>query len=158
MDAAPILNRVASAFAKARLEAVMIGNAAAALQGAPVTTMDIDFMVRETRRNVEKLKEVAEALDAAFIDADSPVTSLRKIEREDEGLYLDFLTTVDGVKSFESLRSRASKVDFDGSPLWVAALEDIIASKRATHRSKDLAALELLEKTLDEKRQQKERD
>lgn len=48
MNAERILVRVADALAKCRLEAVLIGNAAAALQGAPVTTLDFDFMFRRT--------------------------------------------------------------------------------------------------------------
>ena len=35
---------------------VMVGNAAAAIQGAPVTTVDIDFLFRKTPVNVKKLK------------------------------------------------------------------------------------------------------
>lgn len=40
MNAEPMLVAVATAMADARLEAVMVGNAAASLRGAPVTTLD----------------------------------------------------------------------------------------------------------------------
>ena len=36
MNAEPLLNRIAKVFADHRLEVVMVGNAAAALHGAPV--------------------------------------------------------------------------------------------------------------------------
>jgi hypothetical protein len=51
MDAAPILSQIAELLARHGLEVVMIGNAAAALQGAPVTTIDIDFLFRKTPAN-----------------------------------------------------------------------------------------------------------
>ena len=51
MDAQPILARIAKALARARLEAVLIGNAGAALHGAPVTTLDFDFFFRDTPAN-----------------------------------------------------------------------------------------------------------
>ncbi len=54
MDAAPILIRVARVLRETGLEAVMIGNAAA-LQGAPVTTVDVDFFFRRTPANLRKL-------------------------------------------------------------------------------------------------------
>ena len=44
MNAAPILISVARVLRETGLEAVMIGNAAAALQGAPVTPVDVDFL------------------------------------------------------------------------------------------------------------------
>jgi hypothetical protein len=61
MDAAPILIRIARVLRETGLEAVMIGNAAAALQGAPVSTADIDFLFRKTPTNLQKLKAVARA-------------------------------------------------------------------------------------------------
>jgi hypothetical protein len=35
---------------------VLIGNAGAALHGAPVTTVDFDFLFRRTARNLQKLR------------------------------------------------------------------------------------------------------
>lgn len=58
---------VAGHLRDARLEAVLIGNAAAALRGAPVTTLDFDFFFRKTPRNVAKLEVVADALDATVM-------------------------------------------------------------------------------------------
>lgn len=42
-----------------KFDAVLIGNAAAALQGAPVTTVDFDFLFRKTSRKLVKLKALA---------------------------------------------------------------------------------------------------
>jgi len=62
MDARPLLARIASLLEKQGLEAVLIGNAAAALQGAPVTTVDFDFMFRKMPANLRKFKALARAL------------------------------------------------------------------------------------------------
>jgi predicted nucleotidyltransferase len=150
MNAEPLLNKVARALAAHRLEAVMVGNAAAALHGAPVTTLDIDFMFRKTALNLKKLKAVAASLGASILKPYYPVSDLYRVVKDDEGLQLDFLGKIDGIRSFESLRSRASVVDFAGHELKVASLADIIKSKRAAGRARDLAVLEILQKTLDE--------
>lgn len=154
VNAEPQLASVARALGACGLEAILIGNAAAALRGAPVTTIDFDFMIRETPQNVEKLKALAEDIGADYIDSSSPVTTLRRVENEREDIYLDFISQADGIKSFGSLRSRATAVEFSGHPLLVAALEDVLASKRAAGRAQDLAVLEVLEKTLEEGRRE----
>ena len=56
MNAEPLLKRVTRLLAKHRLETVLIGNAAGAIQGSPVTTLDLDFMFRKTAANLEKLE------------------------------------------------------------------------------------------------------
>lgn len=66
MNAAPLLNAIVAALAQANLEAVLIGNAAAAIHGAPVTTLDFDFMFRETPANLTKLKRFADTLEATL--------------------------------------------------------------------------------------------
>jgi len=151
MDAEPLLNAVVGALADARLEAVLIGNAAAAIQGAPVTTLDFDFMFRETPANLAKLKKFATRLDAVILRPYYPISKLHRVTNDDRGLQVDFMPVIHGVKSFNSLRSRAQSMEIAGRKLLVAHLADIIASKRATGRPRDKAVLEILETTLREK-------
>lgn len=153
MNAAPLLSSVAVALAEARLQAVLIGNAAAALQGAPVTTVDFDFMFRATSANLAKLKKFAAYLGAIVLRPYYPASNLFRIMNDERGLQVDFMAQIHGVKSFSSLKSRAHKIELGGHELWIADLADIIASKRAAGRARDKAVLEILEKTLHAKTQ-----
>ena len=152
MNAAPLLNSVVAALAEEGLEAILIGNAGAAIQGAPVTTVDFDFMFRATPPNLAKLKRFALRLEAVILRPYYPVSNLYRVVNDDRGLQVDFMPTIHGVKSFNSLRSRAEKMELGGHSVWVAALGDIIASKRAAGRARDKAVLDVLEATLREKR------
>ena len=151
MDARPILVLVARALREQGLEAVLIGNSGAAMQGAPVTTLDIDFFIRKTPANIAKLKRLAASLGAVVFTPFYPVSGLFRLTRDDDALQLDFMTTIHGVRSFNGLRSRAVAIEIDGETLWVASLADIIASKRAAGRPRDRAVLDVLEATLKQK-------
>jgi predicted nucleotidyltransferase len=150
MNAESLLRSVVAALAASRLEAIMIGNAAAAIHGAPVTTLDFDFMFRATTVNLRKLKRFADALDATILRPYYPVSALYRVVNDDRGLQVDFMPAIHGVKSFNSLRSRAQNIELAGGRVWLAALADIIASKRAAGRARDRAVLEILERTLHE--------
>lgn len=148
MDATSLLEIIARVFNEARLEVVLIGNAAAALGGAPVTTDDFDFMYRPTRTNISKMKSAAKSLGATLSQPEYPMSKFYRIVNEEEGLQVDMMGVVDGVKSFESLRSRAEQVTFGSASLLVADLRDVIRSKKLAGREKDLAVLPVLEMTL----------
>lgn len=150
VDAAPLLAEIGRHLNEIRLEAVLIGNAAAALQGAPVTTVDFDFLFRSTPRNLSKLKTLAQKLAATILRPYYPVSDLYRVVRDDDGLQVDFMGTVHGVRSFAGVRDRASIVTVGGVDLLVASLADIIKSKRAARRPRDLAVLEVLEKAREE--------
>ena len=152
MNAEPLLKRVVSALNRVGLEAVMIGNAAAALHGAPVTTLDIDFMFRKTSRNLKKLKALADELGAQILRPYYPLSGLYRVVNDETGMQLDFMSAVHGIDSFESLRAGAVEVKFGGHAVKVSSLEQIIASKRALGRERDRAVLGLLERTLHEKK------
>jgi hypothetical protein len=94
-------------------------------------------------------------LRAVILKPYYPVSDLFRVSN-DQGIQLDFMSRLHGINSFEGLRSRSTLVQFGEHSLKVACLADIIKSKRATGRDRDLAVLDILEKTLDE--QQKEID
>jgi len=139
MDARPVLFRIARLLAEHRLEAVLIGNAAAALQGAPVTTVDFDFMFHKTPANLRKLKALAAALDAVILRPYYPASDLFRIVRDEDGLQIDFM----GVRSLTGLRSHLRSMAFKGDQLLVPALADVTNAKRAAWRPTDVALASL---------------
>jgi len=143
VDARPLLVSLARTLQERGLEAVLIGNAAAALQGAPVTTVDFDFVFRKSPAKLRKLKSIAKSLGAVLLKPHYPASGLFRIMRDEDSLQIDFMATVDGVRSFAGLRSRASRLDMNGHELLVADLADIVASKRAANRPRDRAVLEI---------------
>ncbi len=150
MDGLPILARVAALLEKHGLETVLIGNAAAALQGAPVTTVDLDFLYRRTPANIKKLYAIAAGLNATLMKPHYPVSGMIRISRDEDGLQLDFMGEIHGIRSFEGLRKRALEIRIGEAQVLVAGLTDIIKSKKAAGRPQDLAVLTLLEKALEE--------
>ena len=150
MNAATILEKISHALTQAGIEAIIIGNSGAALNGAPVTTLDIDIFVRNINKLREKIKYAAKILKGSYIPSESELTNTCKIINEEEDIYIDIIDSPDGIKSFASVRSRSTLVKFGNSKIYVAALKDIIASKKAANRPKDKAVMEILEKTLEE--------
>lgn len=151
MNAAPLLASIAQALDASGLEAILIGNAAAALHGAPVTTLDFDFLFRKTPTNMRKLKSFAKQLNAVILKPYYPASDLYRVVNDETGLQVDFMGAIHGVRSLASLRARAERVTFQGADLWIASLEDIITSKKAAGRPRDLAVLDILTRTLREK-------
>lgn len=145
MDATPYLYEIGAAFKRLELEAVMIGNGAAAIQGAPVTTVDLDFLFRATPRNIAKLKQFAKELQFVIYRPFYPSSKMFRLSRDLDRVQLDFCVKIGGVRSYESLRSKASTIKFGGQPLLIASLGDIIKSKAAAGRPQDLAVLPILE-------------
>ena len=150
MDASPLLVRLLSALRARKLEAVLIGNAAAALHGAPVTTLDFDFLFRDTATNLLKLKRVAKDCHAMILRPFYPVSKLYRMVNDDLGLQADFMPMIHGIRSFEGVRARAAERAIGGLPILVASLNDIIASKQAAGRDRDLAVLPVLKQTLEQ--------
>ena len=146
MNASPVLREIALAMRKAKLtDVILIGNAGAAVRGADVTTIDFDFMWRNTAPNRRKLISVAEDLGADLLEAVYSKSDYLKMERESDHLEVEMLSAISGIRSFESLRSRSSRIKIDDYEVTVASLADIIKSKKAAGRPKDLAVMPMLE-------------
>jgi len=76
------------------------------LQGAPVTTLDFDFMFRKTPSNLKKLKVLSRRLSGRIMTPYYPASNLYRLTVDERGIQLDFMSTLHGIRSFEGLRSR----------------------------------------------------
>lgn len=139
------LVELAAALSEAGLDAIVVGATAAVLQSAPLMTQDIDLLVRSTARNEAKLVQFGKRLGGSWLQL-SPLSRARTLVGGPLQVDLLFDSLPGGLR-FESLKSRALRLDVGGHLLLVAALEDIIASKRAANRPKDRVHLPLLEET-----------
>jgi Nucleotidyl transferase of unknown function (DUF2204) len=140
------LREVMLALDRVGLEALVVGTVAAVLNGAPVMTQDLDLLVRDTPKNREKLARLAAELQIA---APVEVSELsRSVTLIGGALPIDILfDALPGGLTFEALRSRSSRVQIGDGAATVASLEDVIASKEAADRPKDLAQLPILRDT-----------
>ena len=139
---------LAKALRVTKLEAIVIGNSASMLNGAPVTTQDIDLLIRDTKPNRRKLARFADEIGGS---APMPVSELSRVEWIEGRLAVPIEIHYDriaGGLTFSSIRSRAQLVRVGDEKLVVADLRDVIRSKQAAGRPKDRAVLPILRDTL----------
>jgi len=139
------------------VEVIVVGMAAAILQGVPTSTWDLDVVHRRTAENVERLLRVIQDIDAV---ARGDSRRLRPNEThligpghvllETKFGDFDCLGAIDGGRAFEDLLASSVLIDFEGRPVRVLALKELLAVKRRAARPKDLAAIPYIESTIDE--------
>ena len=139
------------------VEIIVVGMAAAVLQGVPATTWDLDVVHRRTPENVERLLRVLRDLQA--VARHDPrhlapnVTHLigpGHILMETRCGDFDCLGAIDGGRSYDDLVASSLLVDFEGRPLRILSLRELLAIKTRAGRPKDLAAIPYIQSTIDE--------
>jgi len=140
------------------VEFVVVGMTAGILQGAPVTTVDLDVVHRRSRENVERLLRVLAELDAVY--RHDP----RQLRPRESHLLgpghqllttkygdLDCLGTIDENRGYEELLGQTVEMSLAGGrAVRVLSLPALIEAKERSGRPKDLAVLPVLRATLDE--------
>jgi hypothetical protein len=154
MNAESDLNALSKLFAEVQLDAIMIGNAAAAINGSPVTTLDIDFIVPQTTQTYRAIVLLAQKTQSVLqeLKLTDERYMYQLIPKAPDGIQIDFLYELASKDRYEQIREHAQTVDFGGNILFVASLEDIIRAKQAANRPKDIAVLPILKLTLEEQR------
>lgn len=66
----------------------------------------VDFIFRKTSTTLRKLKARADDLDAMVLRPTYPADQLYRVARDHDGLQLNFMVNIDGIRSFDSLRAR----------------------------------------------------
>ena len=153
-----LLLQLMRAVEQVRLDVIVVGNAAAALHGVPVTTQDIDLFVRDTPQNAEKIQQLLAALGEP-VQASRPFEPVsRMIRIEGLPVDIDLVFELSSHEKFEAVARRSLLHTIEGVPIRLAAMDDIIAAKRAAGRPKDLAVLPLLEQFVRVQRELKDND
>ncbi len=141
---------------------VLIGAAAARVAGAPVVTEDVDVTPAADAVNLERLAAALRDLGARLRSAGEPEGASFSIEAEmlrTAGMWtlttragdLDLCFAPSGTRGYDDLRRGASRLLVGKSlNVAVASLRDVIRSKEAAGRAKDLAQLPLLRRTLEQ--------
>lgn len=135
---------LAAAFAAEGVDYLFIGKSGAILLGYPGTTQDVDIFLPRSRENAERVVRALRALGFP-LDAVLTVSILSGSEiilMKGGPFALDLIHAPDGIDNFESAKSRAV---MEGDRFPVASLDDIIASKRAAGRERDLEDVRRLE-------------
>jgi hypothetical protein len=117
---------------------------AAVLQGAPVTTFDVDLWIDLPRRDYMRVMNVALKLGARMVASTVAVLP--------GDLTLNFVYAVTGLHSFGHEYRKARTVRWMGRRVRILSLERIYRSKSIIRRPKDLAHLPLLRQTMRLKR------
>ncbi len=145
--------------ATSQVEFIVVGMTAGILGGAPMTTLDIDIVHRRTLENVARLLQVLREIEATYRhDARMLTPTVAHLMSPGHQLLatkygdLDCLGTIDGGKSYEDLLRSTQEITLtDGLVIRILDLPSLIEIKRRAARPKDLAALPVLEATLDER-------
>jgi hypothetical protein len=128
---------------------VLIGALAARLHGFPRLTADADITPAGDKLNLERLAAALKELDArvyteavpeglAFDCSPATLARARMWNLVTRAGRLDIAFEPAGVKSYDELKKDAERFEAFGVRFLVASLDDIIRSKEAAGRPKDL--------------------
>ena len=138
---------------------VVVGGVAAVLGGAPVSTFDLDVVHSREKDNIARLLRALKALGAYY-----RMRPKRRLKPEVSDLSsgdhqllmtrfgpLDLLGSIGRSRGYEDLLANTVKVEVGrGVRARVLNLETLFAVKEETADQKDLAALPILRRTLEE--------
>jgi hypothetical protein len=156
--------RILEVLARRQVRCVVIGGYAAVLAGVDVVTRDIDITPATDEPNLQRLAAALGELHAAIrVGVDEPPVPLpadpRLLARGEiwnlatDAGDLDVTTRPSGTTGYDDLADGAYRQPLaDGLHIAIASLEDIIRSKTAAGRAKDLAALPQLQAALQHQR------
>ncbi len=134
---------VAQAFSRHEVEFMFIGKSGAILLGYPSTTQDVDLFPKKDSENGERIVQALRELDFEITDEISTniINGVDFVQLKNGPFDLDLVFAPDGIESYDEAKKRM--VMLDGFP--IANIRDIISSKKASGREKDLLDLPLLE-------------
>ena len=158
--------RMLETLAKHGVDFVLVGGLGGALHGSPMSTDDVDIVPSLKKTNLDSLAAALNEMNARLMSSEAPeairahftakdlqkwIVDFRFLNLVTDYGNLDLIHRPSGTGGFQELFTSADELDIGGTKVRVAALEDIIRSKQAVARERDLAQLPTLRLLLDQK-------
>jgi len=138
------------------MDFIVVGGAAAILEGAPIATLDLDIMVRPTQEDRERLLAALRELNARYLDPagrlivpDAGKLETLRIHRLATDLGpIDILESIGKGLTYSDLSGETNVYKVGDVSVRALSLAMIIRSKEEANRDKDHAVLPILYRTL----------
>lgn len=150
------LSNVLEGLLEAGVDFILVGGLAAVVQGAPVTTMDVDIVHSQSPENIARLLAFLKSIDAVQRRLDDKLIEPKERDLSGKGHVLlttrigplDVLAVIEGGRSYEDLVDHTIEIDFRGHTLRVLDLKTLIELKKTSTNPKDKQRLPVLRETL----------
>ena len=150
------LSAIIEGLIKAEVKFILVGGLAAVIQGAPVTTMDVDIVYSQSSENISKLFAFLKSIDASYRRPDNKNIAPKEEDFSGMGhaLFttrigpLDVLAFIEERKTYEDLLDHTIEIEFRGHTIQVLDIKMLIELKRQSKDPKDKQRLPVLEETL----------
>jgi hypothetical protein len=150
------LSAILEGLAKAGVEFILVGGLAAVVQGAPVTTMDVDIVHHQSPENIARLLAFLKSVGATHRRPDDKVIEPKESDLSgmDQALFktrigpLDVLAVIEQGKAYPDLIEHTVAIDFRDHKLLVLDLEMLVQLKKVSADARDRQRLPVLEETL----------
>lgn len=156
--------KILEVLAKHKVDFILIGGVASTLYGAPFVTVDLDIVPALETTNLDRLAAALRELKALLRDADNDeevdinfdgrmlkkvIPEFRFLRFDTKHGFLDIIYRPAGTQGFRDLAASARDQDVGSVQVRVASLEDVIRSKQAIGRPRDLEQLPTLRRLLE---------
>ncbi len=152
----PDLSTLLEGLVAADIEFILVGGLAAVIQGAPVTTMDVDIVHCRSAENIGKLYAFLKSVGAFYRRMDDVVIEPKTEDLSGTGHVLlttrlgplDVLAVIEDGNTYEDLIEHTVEIEFRDHPMRVLDLEMLIRLKKNSKDPNDKQRLPVLEETL----------
>ncbi len=152
----PDLSALLEGLIEADIQFILVGGLAAVIQGAPVTTMDVDIVHSQSPENISKLMAFLKSTGAFYRRLDDRVIEPNREDLAGMGhaLFatrlgpLDVLAVIEEGKAYNDLLEHVIEIEFRGHVLRVLDLKTLVEFKKISKDSKDKRRLPVLKETL----------
>ena len=150
------LGAILEGLIEAGVDFILVGGLAAVVQGAPVTTMDVDIVHNQSSENIAKLLSFLKSIGAFHRRPDDKVIEPKEgdISGMGHALFttqlgpLDILAVIEEGRAYGDLLEHTVEIEFRNHTIRVLDLKMLIQLKRNSTDPKDRQRLPVLEETL----------